>query len=26
VAVCGVLAITTISVAFVTRHMPPARG
>jgi AAHS family 4-hydroxybenzoate transporter-like MFS transporter len=26
VAVCGVLAITTISVAFVTRHMPPARA
>ena len=25
VAVCAVLAITTISVAFVTRHMPPAR-
>ena len=25
VAICGVLAITTISVAFVTRHMPPAR-
>jgi AAHS family 4-hydroxybenzoate transporter-like MFS transporter len=25
VAICGVLTITTISVAFVTRHMPPAR-
>ena len=25
VGICAVLAITTICVAFVTRHMPPAR-